>query len=62
MVKYKDELFIVTHKELEALKIHCETLLKALPKDPNTALITICFLKEMMEKQLNKKVAAIQVQ
>ena len=61
MAEYKDELFIISHGELEDLKKFAQKLLNVLPKDPKTALLTIVFLKDIMERELGKKVKGIKV-
>ena len=61
MAKYKDELFIISHGEMEDLKEYAQKLLNMLPKEPKTALLTIVFLKDVMERVLGKKVKGIQV-
>lgn len=61
MAKYKDELFIISHGEMEDLKKYAQKLLNMLPKEPKTALLTIVFLKDVMERVLGKKVKGIQV-
>ena len=61
MAEYKDELFIISHGEMEELKKYAQKLLDVLPKEPKTALLTIVFLKDVMEKELDKKVKGIQV-
>ena len=61
MAEYKDELFIISHGEMEDLKKYAQKLLDMLPKEPKTALLTIVFLKDVMEQELGKKVKGIQV-
>lgn len=61
MAEYKDELFIITGEEHNQLKEFAQKLLDVLPKEPKTALLTISFLKEVMEQQLGKKVKGIKV-
>ncbi len=61
MAEYKDELFIISHEEMAELKKQANRLLKLLPNQPNTALLTIVFLKELMEEEIGKKVKGIKV-
>ena len=43
------------------LKRYAQKLLDGLPKEPKTALLTIVYLKDVMEKHLGKKVKGIKV-
>ena len=52
MAEYKDELFIISHGEMAELKKYAQKLLDGLPKEPKTALLTIVFLKDVMEQEL----------
>jgi hypothetical protein len=61
MAEYKDELFIISHGEMEDLKKYANTLKDALPSEPNTALLTITFLKDIMEDVIGKKVKGIKI-
>ena len=61
MVEYRDELFIITDEEMEQLKVYANRLLDSLPSEPTTALLTIAFLKELMEQELGRKVKGIVV-
>ena len=61
MAKIEDELFIISGAELEDLKKYANSLLYQLPKDPMKALLTIVFLKEHMEKVLDRKVEGIRI-
>ena len=62
MVEYKDELFIISLDEDDRLKQYTRRLLNDLPKEPKTALLTVVFLKEIMEKQLKMKVKGIKIE
>ena len=63
MVEYKpkDEIFIITHYEMEQLKIEAEKIMKLLPSHDITALITISFLKKCMEDVMHRPVKGIKV-
>lgn len=61
MADYKDELFIISHGEMEELKRYAQKLLDALPNEPKTALLIIVFLKDIMEQELGKKVKGIKI-
>jgi len=61
MAEYKDELFIISHEEMVELKKQAHHLIAVLPNQPNTALLTITFLKEVMEQEIGKKVKGIKV-
>jgi len=61
MAQYQDEMFIITGDEMQDLKAYAQKLLDALPKEQVTALLTVTFLKEVMEQQAGKKVKGIQV-
>ena len=55
------DVYVITHDEMKRLKKDAEKLLDVLPEDDTQAMLTIVFLKELMEKAIGKKILKIEV-
>jgi hypothetical protein len=57
----EDELFIITHDDMERLKMKALNLLDNLPRDLKEALIVVEFMKQNIEETTGVKIKGIEI-